>query len=591
MWKNSIIRLFKKIFWRDKIRKYIHSPRKVVTLFLGLCIALLWGFLDWVRDISQPFWKTLLGKEVWYRATILIVILMIFLFYFIRVLSEMPSLHKKIDNVIKIKDRLIETTCSVLKDITHLEISEEIIKKNEELVTDGLEAVKLNYQVWSNHVNQTKDEYLQECWLYYLRTYFREEAFDIQRKEIITNARNYPFILITTLLALVKSLEKKQNCEKKVYFYTVTPVHPKDWYNWPHGRVKPRNYYEISFIGQYRRILREIKKWEKYKYICHGRFLIVANEKEITNKFGWELDEFRKVIGTNPDDIHLKDWKLIDIPISLSNLKSYPDLNKIYSKLVEGREERIFIPLICVKTHLYQRCLDIIVASRDIENQIESLSKDTSIQETKKSEILLNIQKNLGVIDDEIKYIRNDKLIEARKLVGDYLNNKNVDIITFVENIQYLSLIIYKKYKCLDDILLYALRLKDFSSNINCYSLLEKFVEDLHSDDGQAAVVNLYQNNHLNTPFCINYWKNREIPSEFAMFGIGPKNARNGEDIQWKIVLMTDLDYPFKVSGMRFYTDDDQDASRFNIFKDTLNALINTTPDGRRKIDLKTRTK
>jgi len=564
-----------KVVWRLKIIQWlIEKLRSDVLTVLPMLVVLIIGFIALVDVVKKQMEK--IGK--------------------LNKIDDLSSdmrgfsvtLNKVTEIVNEIKEKslqLIETTCSILKDITHLNISKRIVKKEEKLVTEGLEAVKLNYEVWSNRINETEDELLQKNWLHYLKTYFREEAFDIQRKELVTNARNYPFLLITTLLAFVKTIEHEKS--NRVYFYTVTPVHPKDWYNWPHGREKPRRYFEMPFIGQYRRILREIKKWNKNKMICRGRFLLVARDKKITRQFGWELDTYIKVLGNTPYDVHLKDWQILDVPITLKYLQPWSNIYRIYGYHVENNEERFFIPLLCNKEFVYKEAAKKTFPPVDIKELKAEFDQITSSTSKFNSEVLFRsqLEKDWKELCNFIKSKNNQKLAEIKDIIERYpKNTSEVDFASYIENIQYLSLLLYEKHTLIENILLNTLRIKDFQNELSWCTLLEKYVNDLHSDDGQVGIISL-QNGNNNTPFYINYWKDNDIPPEFAMFGVGTKEA----NIEWKIVLMTDLDYPFKVSSIKLLTCDEKDQIRkkkFEKFKLIMNTFL-LSDDNLNKSDLR----
>ena len=79
----------------------------------------------------------------------------------------------------------------------------------------------------------------------------------------------------------------------------VTAVHPKDWYNWPHG---DRKYFESDFVGQYYRSFAELATCDCTKlgtrFDCARVFLCSERDHERTeegpraNEPRWPLESF-----------------------------------------------------------------------------------------------------------------------------------------------------------------------------------------------------------------------------------------------------------------------------------------------------------
>jgi hypothetical protein len=154
-------------------------------------------------------------------------------------------------------------------------------------VLPGLEAMGLSYEAWARRL-KSQDPYEAKVWLAACPTYYREEAFDVNHGEIVTNGRNFCFLLLATLSELLD-----QSDGNTVVYYQVTPVHPKDWYNWPHGFGRPHFYFENEFIGLYHRSLAALIQWSKTasKSIEHGRFVLsrAATSRSKIVPFGWDL--------------------------------------------------------------------------------------------------------------------------------------------------------------------------------------------------------------------------------------------------------------------------------------------------------------
>ena len=479
--------------------------------------------------------------------------------------APLGEIKNIVEDVDKTSLELLKTSCSILSEAVNLNINPEIIEREKILCMEGLEAVKRNYGTWSSHINYAKDDVtITRIWLNYLKTYFREEAFDIQRKELATNAHNYPLLLIETLLAFLSSLDEGAS---KVYFYTVTPVHPKDWFNWPHGRSKPRHYYENLFIGRYRRILKHILRWDKNSKICHGRFLLTVEEKDVAKKFGWEPDLYNKVLGNNPGESHLNNWKIIDIPATFSQFSRYGEIQKIFQYFTENDSNRLFIPLLYSESGKYAdvKKIDSSLNLEILKNQIDEVTKKV---DWKSSSILSGqVENDKKELERIIGCSKERKTKNAYEKVKSYLDkHDDNEFPIFIENMQLLSVLEFNNHETIDRLLINTLRIQDFDSENNWSNLKTKYINDLHSKDGIAATITLHKNG--NGIFSSDYWGKNNIPNEFALFGFLKSNI-----VDWKVAVMTDLDYPFKVTGIRLLTKNESDGKRKDEFARLLSVI------------------
>ena len=130
-----------------------------------------------------------------------------------------------------------------------------------------------------------------------IRTYYFEEAFDVKHREVVTNARNFTYLLLATLHSFSRhcARQSSQGNEFKTVHLAITPVHPKDWFNWPHGFSRPRHYFEEEFLGHFRRCIREVLHTQASSTLLESRrYVLAACDDhacaESKTKFGWPLD-------------------------------------------------------------------------------------------------------------------------------------------------------------------------------------------------------------------------------------------------------------------------------------------------------------
>jgi hypothetical protein len=193
--------------------------------------------------------------------------------------ESLNDFREKLDKVESTGIEAIQTATGFIERAFGLQVMTDLRDRHSEAALEALQALGFNLRNWENHVTRRQngkivlvdDDKKIAVWLRYMRTYYFEEAFDVRRKELVTNGRNFCFILLATLQAFLEQL----NGNEKLHYYAVTPVHPKDWYNWPHGYCKPRAYFEEDFVGLFYRVLRETLKSPEVKqtkqlqsYIC-----------------------------------------------------------------------------------------------------------------------------------------------------------------------------------------------------------------------------------------------------------------------------------------------------------------------------------
>jgi hypothetical protein len=183
------------------------------------------------------------------------------------------------------------------------EFSEARKKDHHDSSTDALAAIACNLGNWESHVRRhssaaENSSILTEVWLRSQSAYFLEEGYEIGRKSMATNGRNFCFLLLATLDAFLK----RAKSDETVCYTAVTPVSPEDWYNWPHGYGADKKHFENEFVGDFQRVLREYLSQKSSNRLEHSRYLLIAKDSESNGEgkpkqFGWELsteDNFKQ---------------------------------------------------------------------------------------------------------------------------------------------------------------------------------------------------------------------------------------------------------------------------------------------------------
>jgi len=181
---------------------------------------------------------------------------------------------------------------------------------------------------WNRRLNASETSgaaKLSEVWAGIFNTYFHEEAYDINRGEIVTNARNYPFLLLSITKQMMEAFP-----EDVIHFATVTPVSPKDWLNWPYGSDAKPKYYENWFIAlYYRAIAGMIAKDKAKKRLRHERFVVCRSDSVTEERtLGWPLDKTEKLTE------HLT-WRIFPqrTPIWAKDTSAEADTDSVISQI------------------------------------------------------------------------------------------------------------------------------------------------------------------------------------------------------------------------------------------------------------------
>ena len=203
-----------------------------------------------------------------------------------------------------------------------LEMERRHLDTDNRAVRNAVDSALDTMRVWvkaGEHLmnNAADDAEVQgNSWWRLMETYNREERYDIGRNEVVTNVRNYAFLILRLIDEHITAV-KKDNNGKRVVVAQVTPFAPKDFYNYPNGSSDNRYYFDQEFFGTYRRLLSHYLRCD----VDVRRVILCAQPDEDDRKnrdLGWKLDEPAKLY------IGCKYMNVLPtaIPISASGHKS-----------------------------------------------------------------------------------------------------------------------------------------------------------------------------------------------------------------------------------------------------------------------------
>lgn len=220
--------------------------------------------------------------------------LLFYLSYCLSQLRYVPVLVEKIEALTALQGKVRESGIEVVGAVTRLMDrvlgtsldNRTLSEAHADSYNQSIEALGFKFDCWFEPVRENlknKRPDMVDTWLRYSRTYNLEEAFDIKRRELATNSRNFTYLILATLDSLADYCKKTNQSTgttgHKVVHIAVTPVHPKDWFNWPHGLGHGKAYFEEDFISHFWRCLREIKDAPGNKEVMRlERYILSAND-------------------------------------------------------------------------------------------------------------------------------------------------------------------------------------------------------------------------------------------------------------------------------------------------------------------------
>jgi hypothetical protein len=147
--------------------------------------------------------------------------------------------------------------------------------------------------------NNSGREAAERAWWRCLQSYHNEERYDLARFELVTNARNYTYVLASTLdqirtvLALDSKGRTRGNRSVDVVIVQCSTFPPKDFYNFPDGTQGHRRYRDFEFYGTYRRSVSFLNRQDgmlphRIVFVAHDK----ATRKDVDEleRLGWRVD-------------------------------------------------------------------------------------------------------------------------------------------------------------------------------------------------------------------------------------------------------------------------------------------------------------
>jgi hypothetical protein len=456
-------------------------------------------------------------------------------------------------------------------------------------VHHGLDALGAHYSSWATRLDASqKDKFERKAWLAAFPVVLRGEARNIQSKRIITDARNYCSLLLLTLADLLDDRPEEPLC-----YYQVTPVHPKDWYNWPHRRSGASSlYYENDFIGTYRRSLKAMlaqvatveadyaaqpSKTRTQSRLEHGRFFMHAgtNTDSTSDVSGWALprpEEFSDPAGAMLINASLQyeTWPAESLCAFAPMLRSvaYKDVDR-----------KPVVPL-------YQR-------------RWTRMKPDNGIWDTLRTEANKHLSAEAGSCDCVKKILMAAKAAHSRtiadlktQLIGvGNTDEEKAEIATLIEELANQPIqSIKSNFKQL------LLRYNGVVCSLNLESSVVGHLEDLWSavlrlweaeealeDQGDGRWANLFVTcaKELHTEAGAHIVevdneiaaKLNGIEGEFGIFG----HRKVDGSIDWELVLATSLQFPFKVADIQVVSKDE--GARFQAYETLIQEFMK--PNGK----------
>jgi len=433
------------------------------------------------------------------------------------------------ESLYKINETTIEVLMKAVSCVSDLSgakfIPDSIIENNKEKISELLTSIQINLSSWGTiFKEQSGGDELTEVWLETCATYFREESIDIKRMELVTNARNYLFLLSQTLMVFLRHCSDKE----KVLIYAVTPIHPRDWYNWPHGRNKPRAHYEEDYMRFYRGLLQEIIRQYPDR-LDVSRVVLSTVQDKLRSAFDWTLPRF------DLDYDKLEHWQIVDIPVRPVDVSRY-------GIHLSGVPEDVFV--IPAYYHNF-KMLD--SEQQSLHNVLSSAIR--KIQEWREhaiNSLRSDMQTRLRDLEKILRQRNSQKLFD--KLSQYFEQLEELDLISFTRFMQIISVHFPVCHGIVDGCIVSVLRYLNSKNVSEPATLKDLWVNQLHTGTNNACYYVLDEGR-------IAAWSEQKIAPSFVMFG--KRNEAYDRD-EWKLVILSDIHYPFVTSRIRYITSGDE---------------------------------
>jgi hypothetical protein len=429
---------------------------------------------------------------------------------------------------------------------------------------------------------KSSDEFVSTAWLAAFPIAVHQEAQNLAEGRIITTGNNYCSLLLLTLAEL---LTNHANHNRTVCYYQVTPVHPKDWYNWPHGNAQNPAYFENKYIGHYRRSLHAILLWAKQanKSLEHGRFFLAKPTKneagEITTTSSWSLIPDRSEFDSPSDFVFLgtalpfSEWKPSSCQFANELVKHFRSRVAQHFKTSEddagiGRKRIVPMWNKSWESKAGSRiCNDLIRLAGEHQNNCGCAKEILKHAEGAQRKVLgsqIEIIKGLMGTKPQPKELQD--LLEAFQD-----ENHSRLIVRFPNHLQeYLRL---QSSSALERDVKQALQIA-WAEWLQLWEtlqdkqgvwrpLLDSFAQNQQSDAGLAKI-EVIDGAGQN--------RSEEIQQEFGIFGVRESVSN---EIKWKLVLSTTLEYPFEIADIRVLERGTKaQLEKFQPYESLINELI-----------------
>lgn len=149
-----------------------------------------------------------------------------------------------------------------------------------------------------------------------ITSYLYEEAFDLRRRHVVTNPRNYTAFLIDTVFELTRMAQRQ---DKILEVNIVTPVTPVYLMNWPQrllvDQSPVRGNFILPFLHEFYMFSHELLVSSWSKHLSLRRWLLVADDAS-RQPHGCEL----AARGENQYNTHMREIFVLPVPVTISCL-------------------------------------------------------------------------------------------------------------------------------------------------------------------------------------------------------------------------------------------------------------------------------
>lgn len=448
---------------------------------------------------------------------------------------------------------------------------------------EAFQGIRYNLQNWESRLaghedpeKLTEDSIQISVWLRAMRSYFYEESFDIRQRVMVTNGRNFCFMLLATLEAFLEyAAESERN--QVVHYQAFTPVHPSEWYNWPHGYGAMKTHCESDFLGVFHRTLAGIV------------------ERHNLNPLSARLQHERYIIASKADDpvelplTHTKQLirecdNIAILPFAVPCELLHEQRSKQPFKTLYNQEA---IKNVCDNQLMRRVKVVVPVVKRDTEflnNDPDKFFRpvlEKSIAYYKKS--VDRLWRKLTSLREDYEGLRSDgQLVEDYRELSRHVKavlgeeQWQINVFAFVQCIHRCSVRLSQHYVHKDGeyqdklaaFLRQTLRLREClkaRGERKTHGLWRHlgmhFQGNLHSENDGLHIASL----SAETLRALESDPN--LTTEFSVFGISSSRDRQPD---WQLILATTVQYPFEVGQIRIVGKHDEEWGKFEVIQEEI---------------------